>query len=491
MEQLYDDIPVTSPFFWDVNLVSNIGVMSGSSDGKFHPYQIVTRAELCTYVSHLLHLTLDFSPLKDEPHNEIPLWVLPFYNACKSAGLLPPGFSEKINDRALVKELLDMLSKSINTVFGISWIKELKFSTVAQFSGDYLTRGLCANIIYQLCNGIACIAQQELFEDGSNFQPLFDITEEYKWVRDFFSDEHYQMFNLVEAYDGNISRQEQIRYMLKVTLCMSIFSYTENSYIYHYTSLTTLDKLTQPNATFRLSNISYLNDPQEGKLGMKLLAEQHVKDTDEHIVWSALQRDDDELSIYPTFVASFMKKPDELPMWVQYGDKGAGCCLGFSCEKISSPLYAVKYSEDEIQAFFSEIMKILEEYQHEYSIDDCDSDPVFKYARDILIQGCFLYKADSYQHEDEVRIVTFVPFKNAKVAIPNKSDADSSAETNKLFFKVYSENPLSANPRKDIGLDFASITLGPTVQVPEQVAVALAQRGYDPKIIKKSKINFR
>ena len=489
MEQIYDDVPTTSPLFWYVNLVSHNGTMSGFADGKFHPERIITRAELCVYVSHLLELSLDSTFVEDEHSSKIPLWVVPYYNACKSAGLLLSNFSENINDQALVKELLGILSKAVNTVFGISWIKELRFSTVTPFSDYYLTRGLCANIMYQLCNGIACIAQQELFDNGTNFQVLFDVTRKFKWVRDFFTDDQYQIFSLVEAYTGNVPRNDQISHMVNVTQCMSIFSYRESSCIYHYTSLITLDKLTQPNAKFRLSNISYLNDPKEGKLGMKLLTGQYVKDADDHVVWSPLQIEDTEFPIYPTFIASFMRKNDELPMWVQYGDKGAGCCLGFSCDNITEPLYTVKYSEDEIQKFFSNVIKILENYQHKYSIQDCDSDPVFKYARDILIRGCFLYKADSYKHEDEVRIVMFVPFSKAKVAAPAISDP--SVEVNKLFSKIYSESPLSKNPRSDIGLDFVSITLGPTVQTPEQVAVALAQRGYDPKIIQKSKINFR
>lgn len=487
MEQLYDDIPVTSPFFWDVNLVSSIGIMPGSEDGKFYPDRIVTRAELCIYVSQFLQLKLDFTATENKYDGDISSWVLPFYNACKSAGLLPQSFGEKINDRALVKELAEILSKSASAVFGFSWIKEIRFSDVKQLSDYHLTRGLCAHLIYELCNGVACIAQKELFEDGPNFQLLFDITKEYKWVRDFFSDDHYQIFNFVETYQGNIPRNKQIVNMLNIAQCMSIFSYTESSSIYHYTSLITLDKLTQPNATFRLSNISYLNDPQEGKLGMKLLAEQCVKDVHGHAVWSPLQTDNNEFSVYPTFIASFMKKNDELPMWVQYGDNGAGCCLGFDCNKISKPLYAVKYSEDEIQAFFSDVVKILENYQHEYSIQDCDSDPVFKYAQDILIQGCFLYKADFYKHEDEVRIVMFTPFKKAKIDY----QAAEKAGIPTLLSKVYAELPLSKDPSSNRGLNFSSITLGPTVQTPERVVIALAQRGYDPEIIKKSEINFR
>lgn len=491
MEQIYADVPVTSPYFADITFVSGIGLMSGTDKGTFSPNQMITRAELCAYISHFCGLKLKFSSERNEISHGLPTWATPFYSACESAGLLPSNFLDNINNIVSVNESLNILLNATKKIFGIIWKDGFWFLSVKPPTNDYLTRGQFASIISQLCNSIAYLAEQELFKNGPHFEQFFSITQRFKWVTDFFTDTHYQIFYLVSSYVETVPRNFQIMHMLNISDRMSIFSYTESQYIYHYTTLKTLDKLTQPNATFHLSNIAYLNDPQEGKLGMKLLRELHVKDINEHIVWSALQTDDDEFSIYPTFIASFMKKPDELPMWVQYGDKGAGCCLGFSCTKVSKPLYAVKYSEGEIQTFFSDIMKILEDYQHEYSIKDCDSDPVFKYAHDILIQVCFLYKSDHYQHEEEVRIITFVPFKNAKVAIPTKSNTDSSAEPNELFFKVYSESPLSANPRKDTGLDFASITLGPTVPNSEQVAVALAQRGYDPKIIKKSKISFR
>ena len=58
--------------------------------------------------------------------------------------------------------------------------------------------------------------------------------------------------------------------MMKIRDTKSEFFIPVTGPAYHYTSLAVLEKLTRPNAKFRLSNVAYLNDPQEGKVLMSL-----------------------------------------------------------------------------------------------------------------------------------------------------------------------------------------------------------------------------
>ena len=488
MGHIYPDVSPISPHAEAIEFVTINGLMLGDHKGNFNPKNVIHIPELCVIIVHVFDLSPQYC---ENEITHVPDWALPYFCACQNANLLPEDFLPRINDKAKIKDILEVFEIAQKNFFKISF--SISKEIYKNFPENNLTKEICASLIYQFFKNAADEVNSKLLDSThTELNHFLSLIDQYFLIRELVSSDIYQICTTLKAprSDTKLSEQkEKFVYMRDICNLKQELLYHGTEPFYHYTSLDTLDKLTRPGAKFRLSNTAYLNDPKEGKLGMKLLADLSVTDSDNNKIWSPLQIDDEALSIYPTFIASFMKKPDKLPMWVQYGDKGAGCCLGFSCDYVTEPLYAVQYSEDKIKSFFSHVIKILENYQHNFSIYDCDSDPVFKYARNILIQGCFLYKADSYEHEDEVRIIMFVPFSKAKASAPATSD--SSVEANKLLSKIFAESPLTKNSRSDIGLNFISITLGPTVQNPEQVAVALAQRGYDPKIIKKSKINFR
>ena len=129
-----------------------------------------------------------------------------------------------------------------------------------------------------------------------------------------------------------------------------------NTEIFHYTSLATLEKLTQPESTFHLSSSLYLNDPAEG-IFIPNIFEDFTKETLPDSANFTAPRlpvsSNNNLYSYRPFIASFTTNGNSLPMWVQYGDGGNGCCIGFKSSSIQEDLYKVTYNLGKFELFVS------------------------------------------------------------------------------------------------------------------------------------------
>lgn len=134
-----------------------------------------------------------------------------------------------------------------------------------------------------------------------------------------------------------------------------------DSCIFHYTNVTTLmgmlENASTENAfmTFWASHISYMNDPEEKKYGMKKIlevlptVEDELKIPSEQRINNLEQKELDKFikilsteknNVINTYAISFSESFDYLPMWKMYGQDGNGICLGFD-KKILN-----KYLED-------------------------------------------------------------------------------------------------------------------------------------------------
>lgn len=483
----FRDVPDGARYAKEIEFAQKISVMVGDEKGDFNPTAPMRRKELCVVICNLFDLDVaKYSGCKGPV--EIPAWVRPYFLACQHSQLLsdPGKWIDHIEEDATKEILEQVLSAAqkhiIKLTFDVSYYVQGKLPYPA------LPRELCAHLVFQFCRS-ASQAVQNIFSSDhlADLKTAFDLYRKYQWIREFFSANQAQIASQVckSPYLPN-KTPLQLSAMLAIQKAMRPFLYRDKP-IYHYTTLKTLEILTRPGASFHLSNTAYLNDPQEGFLGIDMLKDGYIilskKGSKPQKRWYPFSSSSSEIFVHNSFIASFMKRGDVLPMWVQYGSNGSGCCLEISPSSVTEPLYAVTYDSQKLKTSFFKVKKALKEYLHNCPDVDPTSDSVFQYSQGVLNLCCYLYKAPSYRHEEEVRVVAFAPLEKAK--------AETSARPGESFPRVYWASPLIKSRPNDAGLSFSSIILGPTVQNPEYIVTALAQRGYDPSIITQSKIRFR
>lgn len=476
---LFPDVPDNSPFADAIDFMVTFGIMVGDEHGNFNPRFSITKAEVCIILSNLFSLDIK----KSSNDSILPKWVRPDYDACQKAGLLScVNWEGNLSSYATQDDFCRILSDATYLFKPI--LVHFSFTETIKTPYRYFSREKCAHIIYCFCKCTASAVKQEL-NPNSNFpEKALDLLQKCEWLGNFYSMDQSQVYSALST-KSSVPLIIQLQTLFKIRNHLDQFRCKDSSPIYHYTSLKVLEILSRPKATFHLSNTAYLNDPQEGLSGLKLLREElesiHGKTLPSY--WTPFLSSSAGIFIHQSFVASFIKKGDTLPMWVQYGANGKGCCLEINVAEVCDPLYSIIYSKDDLIKFFKSIFKELKEYKGKYSDVEPATDSIFQYARNILIHACYLYKGPAYQHEDEVRLLMFAPLKKAKT--------EPTAREGEDFPRIFLETDLFKNRDHTKGLPFSSIMLGPAVLYPERVATALVQRGYDPASIKKSEISFR
>lgn len=108
--------------------------------------------------------------------------------------------------------------------------------------------------------------------------------------------------------------------------CINNFFETESTEIesvFHYTSTEVFDKIIEK-ATFRASNVFYLNDSQEYKNGIETLKAMIKKQHEQGLVFDSLEKivnnisSSDGKSFPGLYTISFSKEPDSLHQWITY-----------------------------------------------------------------------------------------------------------------------------------------------------------------------------
>lgn len=273
----------------------------------------------------------------------------------------------------------------------------------------------------------------------------------------------------------------------------------ENVEIAHYTTLEILKILVGENSKFRISNATYLNDPTEGEVFQKCLEDLWEKDILlDNINNNQEKIENNKLDINNTYIASFSMKPDYLPMWVQYGNDAKGCSIVFSnsifdeddlpyllngtegnsdsrvIQTINSEdtppycLYKIQYiCEDAsnldtiIKEHLIDIGKLLNNCK--YNLLDDGIQIIFSFTKTLFEQIRYLFKSDSYKHEEEMRVVLFSHIENASV--------EDFIREGSIFPRVYVE--------LDKELKFDKIILGSKV---------IKSNEYVPYLIKSGKV---
>lgn len=212
--------------------------------------------------------------------------------------------------------------------------------------------------------------------------------------------------------------------------------------MYHYTSMDTffkiIDGINDDFFTFRAGSVYTMNDRQEMKLGYECIKkylpviEKDLKVDKEDKLFHLLEKHETNKEIkdnfaewlinddISNFVVSFSSKPDILPMWALYGDRGKGVCLEFAPyiikeyykeKQIDSNLSIKRcvYNDEEIENLLLNELKIIyKSFLNSNSIEERRK-PMIKIQH--LGAMCGLVgayvKHPGFEYEQEIRMNVF------------------------------------------------------------------------------------
>lgn len=167
----------------------------------------------------------------------------------------------------------------------------------------------------------------------------------------------------------------------------------------------------------------HMNDPQEGKILQDILGRSKSLNVDRKSVSENVYEEN-----YVFLKSFFCYRKEEkksnikefLPMWVQYGDDAKGCCVVLNNKTFeNSKLRRIVYLSDEGVCDNEKIQKYLDEFKTAYQClsELCNKiDTKSEQGRDCLLmidslisstisRISYLFKHDSYKHENEVRLI--------------------------------------------------------------------------------------
>jgi len=186
--------------------------------------------------------------------------------------------------------------------------------------------------------------------------------------------------------------------------------HNSNELLYHYTNLEALLGILE-NDHFRLSNVYYMNDPEELNYGLNLFSKiynKNFKNDFEKIKYIQINNDYKYSNV---FALSLTSSFDSLPQWRMYGNNGYGICLGIDLTKIEDKPRQVIYSEEKqeevINQFFKYYIEItknnLKEIK-EFKLEES----YYNFFTSLSQYYSSLLKNKTYSSEDEYR-VTIIP----------------------------------------------------------------------------------
>lgn len=209
--------------------------------------------------------------------------------------------------------------------------------------------------------------------------------------------------------------EEQILLHVKNAITVannSFFNNTEYPLLYHYSTIESLfsgilvkeresdDKAISLFAT----DHRYLNDEKEIKHGCDVLSD---------IMKEKFQLDfsDDDTILKDntnTYIISFSKESDSLPMWSSYGNRGDGIAFGFDSKIVTSTLeriFPCLYNRAELVRYIVLTLTKLEELNPTES--QTDAKRIKGYQLGYLTASIIpLLKNEFYRYENEVRFAT-------------------------------------------------------------------------------------
>ncbi len=306
-------------------------------------------------------------------------------------------------------EDINMLHLRTELLFAWIILDQAKYYHLLTIASDFCsTEGVISNEIVERVD--------QLLTDGSL---ELDKTQP---IQDYYD----QNISLMRGEEGKTLITE-ILYMLRiVSLCDRILNVLNNGIfsgeVAYYTSQSTLMKMLPGTADyeenvgkFAVMHISYMNDPNEGKIIKKCLRHTEEKDDNGRVKAN-----------YPyVFIKCFTTRIDDLPMWEMYGEHAKGCCLVIDMDKVmrsekkTFPVYNVCYInmladntydilEDDNGSISDEGIDIIKSAIEEIArLKECGGENI-KYhdvLDQLLSRIAYLFKNADYSYECEKRII--------------------------------------------------------------------------------------
>jgi len=273
---------------------------------------------------------------------------------------------------------------------------------------------------------------------------------------------------------------------------------SNDAYVYHYSTTASIIPLTsfrlERASRFQLSNVSFMNDPAEGAILTKILESFCESDQIRSLMGTLYGN---ENYVYrKTYLSSFSLRRDFLPMWVQYANKGSGCCY-----KITSKQFGWSDSSLEDQVIQTRKFKkdsifnrpvLYKVYYYDSETDDEILTLCRGIAESLLLVGKFLankrilaiiagmideirylFKSKDYKTEEEVRIVMTDHNQEAQLREPISNEYPP---------KMYLEMP--------VDLYFEELMFGPRVHNIKEWAAYLGNCS-NVKQVSSSEIQFQ
>lgn len=298
--------------------------------------------------------------------------------------------------------------------------------------------------------GIVYIKDKNLNEAKENFRKYLEINEKEQLKKFEEIKNHKEVeYKIKEAYKENVNKgivQKDILFSIRDILnndllidneklalieliyyCYELmekikFKKYKNFKLTHYTRAGNLKFLLKKKAEFgklRLSNATYMNDPEEGQIFKKAISKYRkgkLKNIFDNV---------SDMKNY-TYLTCFCpyEKRDTLPMWVHYGDGCKGVGLVFN-EKFfeNEDLYKVQYIDIENFNIYkidknirNEFKQIFEFLSKNYSQKN-NNEKFLEYINVIINYISYFFKDKAYDYENEVRMIQFRDYESEDVCI--------------------------------------------------------------------------
>ena len=289
----------------------------------------------------------------------------------------------------------------------------------------------------------------------------------------------YSLYHIASKVQSAVTFEHLCDILNAVSAIKAELFYAPSQYpnsVFHYTELSTLKKLAEGDK-FRLYNADYMNDPEEGEIFWDVM-----KKISGHNFRKEFHSDESRESLSPAYVGSFVRigsenenqemekhdsKDGELFLWQTYGKnagvEAAGACLLFDISKfakrptqnlrgISSSdgecmyrvVYAHQIGSDEYKCLRIRFKNLADKLSRISRVPDAEKKDAFLLTGELLDEIRFLFKADHFRAERELRIVqSHYPDESGLPTADGAVETDTDSFPPRFFVEV--ENlPLKA-----------------------------------------------
>ncbi len=485
-------------------------MLSTFPDGSFFPHKLITRGAFCKVLylfvvgNSSLASALGYEitgQWKEELSGKIFESPIAYFHKLlvQNIEFIKPWGDKLLNSpfessSPILKETaMQWLRFACKVCYHVDIPEVLSIPTLKEFKDPdknrYATREWVAEALYQCCSEIVCGLKKRAFGDRGKFLELWAACGENAYnifppnlnilrQQNACSADEFEMLAFETKdmprsdYKSRIPVMYNLSNIAKPILNQRTYSGRK---AYQYTSLQALkgmlDKAQRSSFNrlqfqVHMSNAEFLNDPDEGYILLNdFQLDSRVPQPDANKIYPRRE--------YITCLST--EEEEKLPMWVQYGDGGRGCRIEFELNSESN-FYEVSYVErNNLSQSIKDIIKSMEEVVNTYYKQDIDqvSPTVANWAKLLLKRYGYIFKDIYYKQEKEIRSIV--------TALPHQVQLWDKPRNGEIFPRSYVtlEKPLQV----------LSVTLGPKCPNPEQIAVALQNKGITH--IYRSKIHFQ